>query len=135
MPFEIDWYIPYRVIDERTYGVITVEDLHNHTDTLARFLTEAQTHAPQHLVYQLYDDTGVERMPPAYLLFEMALPVLRFKNRGAAFHITNSRVWHNMFQLAGHIMSFQVQAFATREDALQILEKTMLKDDARMKRG
>jgi hypothetical protein len=85
-------------------------------------------------VYYLFDDTAADSVPPAYLLFEMALPVLRFKNRGPAFHITNNRAWRNIFQLAGHIMSFPVQAFTTREEALRAIEKTMLKDDARIGR-
>jgi hypothetical protein len=56
MPLHIERYIPYQVVDERVWGQVTIEDVHQHTDCMLQILTEAQTHAPGTTIYQLFDD-------------------------------------------------------------------------------
>lgn len=131
MPFHIEWHTPYRVIDERVWGVLTTDDIRQHTELLISMLSDAQSHAPGKLVYHVFDDTEAESMPPAYLMLKQALPVLRFKNRGLMFHITRKSTIRSIVELAAHVMRFRMHSFATREDALRALEKAMIEDDLR----
>jgi hypothetical protein len=129
MPLQIQWYIPYKVIDERIWGKVTIEEMQEHTDTLLDMLTKAQNFASGQQLYHLFDDTEVESMPPAYLMITQALPVLKFQNRGPMFHITHKRPISNIIEIAAHVMGFQRRTFQTREQAIAALEAVILKEN------
>lgn len=131
MPLEAEWYIPYRVIDERVWGTLTIEETQQHSDLMVEMLKEAEIHSPGKQVYLLFDDTEAESMPPAYLLLKQALPVIRCKNRGPMFHITHSTTIRSIVELAAHVMRFKMRSFATREEALDALQKVLVEDDLR----
>jgi hypothetical protein len=129
MPLHIEWYIPYQVVDEKVWGQVTIEDVHQHTNCILTMLTEAQTHAPGTTIYQLFDDTEVESMPPVYLMISHALPVLRLQNRGPMLHIARKTAISNIMDITAHVMGFQRYKFETRQDAIRALELIMLKNN------
>lgn len=131
MPIDVDWYRPYRVVDERVWGMVTGDDTRQHIDLLSSMLNKAQVHAPGRLVYLLYDDTEVETMPPIYLMLKQGLPVLRFKNRGPVFYVTRRKAISSIVELAAHVMRFKMRSFSTRKEALEALEKVLAEDDLR----
>jgi hypothetical protein len=131
MPIEIEWYHPYRVIYTRAWGVLTLDDMQQQSDGFVTLLSEGQIHMPGKLLYLIYDTLEVESMPPVYKLVKQALPVLRFKNRGPMFHITRNRTIRSIIELTAHITQFQLQSFATREEAIRALEAVMAKDELR----
>lgn len=130
MPFYIDWLIPHRAINVLATGSIRSEDFDIYSDTLVRLLTEAQTHAPNLKVYNLFDSTTVKTYPPMYLMFKRALPVLRFQNRGPMYLITPNRATRSFFELTAHISSFSLQAFDNRQEALAALENALIREEA-----
>lgn len=131
MPFQTEWYIPFRVIDERVWGKITAEAMHQHSELIVQMLSDAQIRAPGTQVHLVLDTAETESLPPAYIMLKPALPVLRFKNRGDLFHITHNSTVRSIMELTAHVMKFPMRSFATREEALQALEATMLQEDLR----
>ncbi len=131
MPIEVEWHIPYRVIDETMSGKLSSHDMDEHTSRMLAMLQEAEIHAPGKLVYLLLDTTRADIMPPAYLMLQHALPVLRMKNRGLMILITQSKTFRSIIELTAHVMRFPVHSVATREEALKVLAATMYKDEAR----
>lgn len=131
MSFEIKWHTPYRVIDLRFWGQVASEEMQVISRHFVEMLAAGESHAPGRLVYLLYDTCEAESMPPSYLMLKEALPVLRFKNRGPMFHISNSQSMRRIVDLAAHVTRFPVRTFNTREDALRALEATINSDDLR----
>jgi len=131
MSFSIEWYIPNRVIEVKGMGNLVAADFDQYSADLVRLLQEAEKNAPGQLVYNLHDVSGVESYPPVYLMVTRALPVLRFKNRGPLFLITQSRKVQSIISLTSHIMDFPIRVFATREEAIAALEITLAKEDVR----
>ncbi len=129
MPFEIRWHVPYRVIEIHAKEYLNKEDMLAIAQHLVKMLTEAETHAPDHLVYLLYDSGDAKTMPPLYMMLKQALPVLRFKNRGPLFHVTRSKSIRSIMEITAHVANFQLRSFMTREEALHMLEAALLKDD------
>jgi hypothetical protein len=128
MPLQIQWYIPYKVIDEQIWGKVTIEEIQQQIDLWVDMLNKAQVHAPEKKVYLLFDDTNVEKMPPAYLMIPQALPVLKFQNRGPMFHITHKRPISNIIEIAAHVMGFEIRTFTVREEAIRELEITLMRE-------
>lgn len=58
-----------------------------------------------------------------------ALPVLRYKNRGTVYHVTRSKTTRSILELTAHVMSFAVRAFASREEAMQVIDHMILQED------
>ncbi len=131
MPVAVKWYIPLRVVDARFWGDVTVPDTDEFVRQTVALLTEAQTQAPQQVVKLLLDTSEAHHMPPIYKMMPSALPVLRFKNRGLALHITRNNAIRRLVELSAHVSQYQLMAFSTREEALQMLEKILLEDDAK----
>ena len=131
MALETAWYIPYRVIEARLTGHLTAAGAQEIVDSLVCMLTEAQTIAPGKLCYFIFDTREAKSVPPIYLMMKQSLPVLRFKNRGHMFHITNNQTIRSIFDLAAHISQFPIMALATREEALKALEAIMLSENLR----
>lgn len=131
MALEFKWYIPYRVIDARLTGHLTAEGAQEVVDNFVRMLTEAQSIAPGKLCYLLFDTREAKSVPPIYLMMKQSLPVLRFKNRGHMFHITNNQTIRSIFDLTAHVSQFPIMALATREEALKALEAIMLNENLR----
>jgi len=131
MTISIEWYMPNRVIEICVMGNVLAKDLDQYSAAVARLLAAAQQNAPGQMVYNLHDATRTESYPPVYLMVKRALPVLRFKNRGPLFLITQSRKVKSIFSLTSHTMDFPVQVFDTREEAIAALEITLAKEDIR----
>jgi hypothetical protein len=128
MPLNVDWYLPYRVIDVRLSGEVTQAEMSRMASEFVRMLTEVQLHAPSSKPYLLCDTLEAVSVPPLYLMLKDALPVLRFKNRGPMFHVTNNRSMRSMIQLTAHITQFQLFSFETRAEALRVLDAALLKE-------
>jgi hypothetical protein len=128
MPVVVDWYVPYRVIDVRLSGEISHAEMRELASRFVHMLTEVQLHTPGKKPYLLYDTLEATSIPPLYLMLKDALPVLRFKNRGPMFHVTNNRSMRSMIQLTAHITQFQLFSFETRAEALRVLEGVLLKE-------
>lgn len=135
MSFSIAWYIPNRVIEVKASGNLVAADFDQYSADLVRLLHEAEKNAPGQLVYNLHDTSNVESYPPIYLMVTRALPVLRFKNRGPFFLITQSRKVQSIISLTSHVMDFPIRVFETREEAIAALDIALAKDDARIGRG
>lgn len=129
MPFHIDWLIPYRAINVLASGNIQSEDFDLYSETLVRLLTEAKTHAPGLKVYNIFDSMTVKTYPPMYLMFNRALPVLRFRNRGPMYLITPNRTTRSFFELTAHITSFALQTFDNRQEALAALDNALIREE------
>ncbi|MBZ0305681.1 MAG: hypothetical protein K8I82_06400 [Anaerolineae bacterium] len=129
MPYQAEWLIPLRVIYAKTWGIVTVEDLDEHTETCLRFLTEAQTYAAGKKAYLLLDMLETEHLPPMYLMIRRAMPVLQLKNRGPMFLITKQSAITSMLNLTAYIMHFQMRTFGDKVSATQAVEALMLQDD------
>ncbi len=130
MPLDIDWHIPYRVIRVHATGIVKTEDFDHFAEVSVRLLSEAQTHAPGTLVYNIFDSLEVDIYPPVYLMLGRALPVLRFKNRGPLFLITQNRATSTLFELTAHVTNFSLRVFKTHEEALEVLELALAKDNS-----
>jgi hypothetical protein len=129
MPLNVDWYLPYRVIDVRLSGEVTQAEMSRMASHLVRMLTEVQSHAPGRKAYLLVDTLEAISMPPLYLMLKDALPVLRFKNRGPLFQVTQNQVIRSMMQLNAHITQHQLLSFETRVEALRVLDAALIKED------
>jgi hypothetical protein len=135
MPLQVDWYIPYRVIDARVWGVFTVEEVQQMSDVFVQYLTETQTHAPNITPHILFDSTENISMPPIYRMMAQALPVLRFKNRGTMFHITRNNTMRSLLELTAHVTQFKLRTFATREETIRALETVLLEEGFNINKG
>lgn len=130
MPLHVEWYLPYRVIDARFSGHVTASDIQLQVRLFVQFLSESKLMAPDKLVYLLFDTLQAESMPPFYRTLNQALPILKFKNRGPAFHVTrNSRIRH-MIDLAAHVARFEVYSFSGREDAIRAIEEYLGRENS-----
>jgi hypothetical protein len=128
MNYSIKWYIPNRVIEVKGSGNLVAADFERYSADIVWMLQEAEKNAPGQLVYNLHDAANVESYPPSYLMVTRALPVLRLKNRGPLFLITQSRKVQSIISLTSHIMDFPIRVFATREEAIAALEITLEKE-------
>ncbi|MBZ0280409.1 MAG: hypothetical protein K8L97_06685 [Anaerolineae bacterium] len=135
MPVVIEWYRPYQVIDARLRGLVTMEDIQQQADVFVSMLSEGEVHASGKRLYLLYDTSEAESMPPVYMMLKIALPILRFKNRGPMFHITRSSTIRSIIELTAHITRFPLQTFATREETIRALEAKILEDGLRTDRS
>lgn len=131
MPVQIEWYLPYRVIDVRSWGDVTLDEIHLQSQYFAKMLAEGEAQVPGVPLYLLYDATEASSMPPLYMMLKEVLPVLRFKNRGPAFLVTRSRAIRSIFELFAHVTRFELFTFATREEAIGALEKVIVRDNMR----
>ncbi|MBI5929746.1 MAG: hypothetical protein HY862_10580 [Chloroflexi bacterium] len=129
MPYQGEWYIPCRVINARLWGKAAVEDFDKHTALCVELLSQAQIQAPSASVHMLLDVEEAESLPPLYLMFARAMPVLRFKNRGVMFVITRNRTIKSIIELTAHVMNFSILMFNSRSEAMSALEATLLKED------
>jgi hypothetical protein len=129
MPLNVDWYLPYRVIDVRVSGEVTQSEMSQMASHLVEMLSEVQSYAPTKKAYLLFDTLEVVTMPPLYLMLKDALPVLRFRNRGPLFHVTQNQVIRSMMQLNAHITQHQLLSFETRAETLRVLDATLIKED------
>jgi hypothetical protein len=125
MPIETGWLIPYRVIDARVWGTITMDDLTTFVDAAVTLLIEAQTHSPETLVYLLYDTSKTDYLPPIYMMLKPSLPLLRFKNRGDVFHIGSNAAIRSIMELTSHVTKFKLHSFATRDEAIRAVERAV----------
>jgi hypothetical protein len=128
MPVKIDWYVSYRVIDVRLSGEVTQAEIRYMASRFVELLTEVQVHEPRRKPYLLCETLEAISVPPLYLMLKEAMPVLRFKNRGPMFHVTQSRSMRSMIQLTAHITQFQLFSFETRAEALRVLDAALLKE-------
>ncbi len=129
MPFHINWYLLHRVIEVRLEGDVSMDDMRTQTDLIRVMLDDAEHHAAGRRVFVLLDTLMVKTMPPAYLMLGQALPVLRYKNRGTVYHVTRSKTTRSILELTAHVMSFAVRAFASREEAMQVIDYMILQED------
>jgi hypothetical protein len=129
MPFVIDWYIPYRVIDVRLWGEVSGDEIRQLATHFVDMLTQVQIHMPDKKPYLLYDTLEALSMPPLYLMLKEAAPVLRFKNRGPMFHITQNQAIRSIAEITAHVTQFQLLLFETRAEALRALQVALAKDD------
>lgn len=135
MRFILEWYIPNRVFETRGVETQSEMDLDQYRDDLLRILREAEENAPDRLIHNLHDMSAVDTYPPIYTMITRALPVLRFKNRGTVFFVTQSRKVLSVWSLVAHVMDFPYQVFETRKEAIAALEITLAKEDARTGSG
>jgi hypothetical protein len=123
MPYSIRWYVEGRVILERAYGIVSMEELVRFNEEVTREIAEHGT-PPVHVIADL---TSVERYPPSlgeilstmrrttdrarlgWMLVAVQNPVLRF-------------VASVVFQVAG----MRLRMFPTVPEALKFL---VLMDD------
>lgn len=133
MPYQAQWYLPYKVIEARVWGRMTLEDWEQHRQSSARMLTEAQIHAPGSTVYLLMDTLDAESMPPIYLTIPKGQRVLKFKNRGTLFLIVQNDAIRSIMEVTAHITSepFLLRIFKERQAALDALTATLAKDALR----
>lgn len=125
MPIETGWLIPYRVIDARVWGTITMDDLNPFVEAAVTLLTEAQTHSPETMVYLLYDTSKTDYLPPIYMMLKTSLPLLRFKNRGDVFHVGNNAAIRSIMELTSHVTKFKLHSFVNRDEAIRAVEKAV----------
>lgn len=132
MSFSIAWYITNRVIEVKASGNLVAADFDQYSADLVQMLQEAEKNAPDQLVYNLHDASDVESYPPIYLMVRRALPVLRFKNRGPFFLITQSRKVQSIISLTSHVMDFPIRVFETHEEAIAALDIALEKENVRV---
>lgn len=129
MPYQGEWHIPCRVIYARLWGKAAIDDFDEHTALCVDLLSQAQVESPTTRVHMILDVEEAESLPPLYLMFGRAMPVLRFKNRGVMFVVTRNRTIKSIIELTAHVMNFSIMMFNSRADALSALEATLLKED------
>ena len=129
MPITVGWHIENRVIEMQAEGQVLVADVVAWIDEQSKLLAQAQDKTPETLVYTLHDATDAESYPPIYLMVKRALPVLRFKNRGPIFLVTQAPKIRSVFALTSHVMDFPVHVFSTRDDALNAIQIAIAKED------
>ncbi len=129
MAYRARWLVPYRVMESTLSGPVTMADMDRHTEAAVQFLTEAQTHAPGQMVYNLFNTLEADRAIPAYLMLTKALPVLRFKNRGPLYHVTKSAQQRNVGDLTAHLMSFAIRTFEDYDEALEAIDNALAHED------
>lgn len=129
MPFHIDWHIQHRVIYAHATGHMKDEDFDYYSATVAQLLTEAQTHAPHVKQYIVLDTLEALNYPPTYLMIKRALPILRFKNRGPMFLVTQSRLIRGLVELTAHVSNFPLRVFNDRDEAIRAVEVAVQQDE------
>lgn len=129
MPLHVEWYLQYRVIDARFSGEVNANDIQKQVRMFVQFLSESQLQAPGRPVYLLFDTLEAESMPPFYQTLNKAIPILKFRNRGPAFHVTRNRKIRSIIDLAAHIARFQVYTYETREDAIRDIEAHLVREN------
>jgi hypothetical protein len=129
MSIEIGWYLPYRVIDARLYEEVTPAEVRELASHFVEMLTQNQLQTPHKKLYLLCDTVDAISVPPLYLMLKDALPVMRFKNRGPLFHVTQNRSIRSIMQLTAHITHIPVFSFETRDEAVRVLAATLIKED------
>ncbi len=128
MACEMEWHLPYCILKSRISGRCTDEDTITFTSDAVKFLTEAQTKAPDQTVYNVLDTLEAESFPPIYLMLPRALPTMRFKNRGPLYLVTSKQSIRHIFELTAHIMAFPIRAFSTWDEAIEAAEMAATKD-------
>lgn len=131
MPIQVEWMIPYRIIDERLSGRLGTEDLMQHSRFLVQMLSEALAVAPNRQVHLLLDMSDAQNVPPVYTMMKEAAPVLKMSNRGHLVLITRNAVIRNIVELTAHVMRFSMQACSSREEGEQILRIRVEEDERR----
>jgi hypothetical protein len=129
MPYHGEWYIPHRVVNARFWGKAGVDDFDQHTAVCVELLSQAQGQVPGATVHMILDVEEAESLPPLYLMFGRAVPVLRFKNRGIMFVVTRNRTIKSIIELTAHVMNFSIMMFNSRAEMFSALEATLLKED------
>jgi hypothetical protein len=122
MSFTVDWHIPYRVVTVDVSGRLSNQDIKLYSDTVAQMLKDAESHLPGQPVYNVLDSTQLEIFPPLYHMIYYAIPVLRCKNLGPLYHVTQKHENRNLMQLTAHVMGFKIRTFALREEAVREVE-------------
>lgn len=129
MPTETSWHRVHRVIEVRTTGHMTIEEAGELSEILSQMLAEGQLHRPGRQMFLLFDSLEAQSVPPLYLFIKHALPVLRFRNRGPLFHITRNKTIRSITELCSHVMKFELKVFNTREEAIQALDDTLMREE------
>lgn len=131
MPLQVDWYIPHRVIDVRLWGVVTTDDILILAQNYVTMLTEAELQAAGPSVYLLFDTLEAQSMPPIYRMMKEGLTVLRFTNRGPAFHISRNNAIRRIVDLAAYVSPFQLYSCTNRAEAIAMLQTMLDKDQTK----
>ncbi len=95
-------------------------------------LSEALGVAPIRKVFNVYDISAVDYHPPMYLMLGKALPVLRFKNRGALFVVTKKGTHRSMFELTAHVMNFGLRFYDDFDAAICAAEDAVAREDLQL---
>lgn len=127
MPHHVGWHIPLWVLEARFEGRVVVSEMSQLAEAYIQFLTEAEQQAPGRMIYLLFDTSDAENMPPMYSMLAYGLPVLKFKNRGPAFHVTRSGVIRKMIEVTAFVSGFKVTTYATRDSAIKAIEAVLIK--------
>lgn len=131
MPIEVNWYLPTRILHARAWGRIHPDELDPYTDTCEKFLLEALANSDK-LVYLVMNGLEIESLPPVYVLGARGMPVIRMKNRGPMFFVTENRAIRTIVELTAHVTRFSLQVFTTEELAFKAAEAVMVRDDVRL---
>ena len=129
MPVEVSWHIAHRVIGERFWGKVDIDDIDLHINSCVQFLAEAQTAAPQNTVHLLSDGTDVESMYPLYKAGAQGIRPMRFSNRGLAFLITRNRTHRTIAEVTARVGRFPMHVFSDRQTALDAVVEQLAKED------
>ncbi len=122
MPFQVKWHIPNRIIIARAHDPLVPADFDSLQCGVVGLLGQAEANAPDKPVTLVYDATHVTYHPPLYLMLGKALPVLRFKNRGAVYAVSSGGRFHNLFRLTAHVMNLDIRVFEDVAEALRAAE-------------
>lgn len=120
MPTETKWLIEGKVIFQRMWGDITIEDI----EEMSKISKQLIESSDRHLVHTITDNSEVKSSPPSNKVRNASKEALQHPRFGwFVIYGQNDRLQRFFFQLATSIFNLRTRWFNTREESLNFLAK------------